>query len=76
LPPEVKKINNFYTNCLSTYPKFYRNRKGSSTQVLVRSIKSFFSAPKIIKLEVNNASNFDSPSDGKFFKINIMRINN
>lgn len=42
----------------------------------VRSIKSFFFAPKKIKLEVNKASNFDSPSDGKFFKINIMRINN
>lgn len=32
----------------------------------VRSIKSFFSAPKKIKLEVND---FDSPSaDGKYFK--------
>ncbi|XP_060879641.1 zinc finger MYM-type protein 1-like [Metopolophium dirhodum] len=29
----------------------------------VRSIKSFFFAPKKIKLEVNKASNFDSPSD-------------
>jgi hypothetical protein len=33
----------------------------------VRSIKSFFSAPKKIKLEINNASDFDSSSDGKFF---------
>jgi len=41
----------------------------------VRSIKFFFFAPKKIKYDVNNASNFDSPSDGKFFKIN-MRINN
>jgi hypothetical protein len=33
----------------------------------VRFIKSFFSAPKKIKLEVNNASDFYSSSDGKFF---------
>lgn len=33
----------------------------------VGSIKSYFSAPKKIKLEVKDASNFDSPSDGKFF---------
>lgn len=34
----------------------------------VRSIKSFFSAPKKIKLEVNDESNFDSPSaEGKYF---------
>jgi hypothetical protein len=33
----------------------------------VRSIKYFFSAPKKIKLKVNNASDFNSSSDGNFF---------